>query len=160
MSVQQSPEMPAPSPRETTRESTDATREAQDVLDHIGDLAHSLVTAGQEHRAKKIWERFPILGNIRSHTLATKEAQIVHEMNAEIRHLEALVAQHQLPIDISALKKAAGKVGAPGGVTKLIATLAYPLRGLHRGVVGHRRENIHRVAQSLRGSLRRRPAAA
>jgi len=155
MSLPHTPEVAPTKPVETPREASNPTREAHAVLDHIGDLAHSLVSAGQEHRTSKIWERLPIFGNIRSHTLATKEAEIIHELRAEMRHLETLVEQHRLPMDITALKQAVNKVGAPGGVTKLIASLAYPVRRLHRGAFGHRRENINRESQKLRSSLRR-----
>jgi len=131
----------------------DARSQMQDKLRDIEERAAELLQIGLEHRVEDIRDVLPIFANIRSHTLAGREAEIIDALRLDTAELQQMAGQAGIFVDMKGLTESVAKLGKPEGVSKWMATL-FLTRSFHRGYIAPRLEEIKREASVLRRTLR------
>jgi hypothetical protein len=127
----------------------------KDLLNDISDDANALTHLNMGHRTADFWSYIPVAANIRSHTMATKEADSATRIQANARKIERLAVDMGIPLsDIQPLIDAAASVSAPGGVSKWVSSILLFPRRWHRNIWASGAENIVQAAQNLRHKVR------
>lgn len=133
-----------------------ARDDAMEVLEDIEDAMSELLQKGLEHRVEDVRDVIPILCNIRSHKLATREAQIIGLVRQDAAELEGLVQKHGIALDLTEFNKVVKSIGKPGGVTKILATILPGFRAFHRGFAAPKIEKLKMIVSNLQREVRER----
>lgn len=133
-----------------------ARDDAMEVLEDIEDAMSELLQKGLEHRVEDVRDVIPILANIRSHKLATREAEVIELVRQDAAELEGLVLKHGIALDLTEFTKVVKSIGKPGGVTKLLATLLPGFRAFHRGFAAPKIEKLKMIVSNLQREVRER----
>lgn len=150
---------PRAEPVRTVERENPARRDAQDALQGVLQSVGFLVDAQDEHRNPDFRSRVPIIGGIwdmvRSHSIAGKEAQSIEQVKEEMAHLEQVVADGGLALDLKPLKDGIAQLSPPGGISKLLGSVFQGFRRFHREWYTPTVEDIRLKARDLQLQLRR-----
>ena len=131
----------------------DQAIEVGDRLRRVEELINDLNQKALEHRTTSWFEKLPIVENVRSHNLATWEAETIDELHVEVEAIRARADKYGLDTaDLDALLDKLKAIRCPGGVRKWLATLMPGFRTVHRGFRSHRFLRL----KSSTGKLRKR----
>lgn len=137
-----------PDTRETQPNNAEASRLIDDILEMAGELGQK----GIEHRTQDIRDAIPIWGSFRSHKLATREAEVISNIHADVAKLEQ-VAQGT-GLNIAPLKELALQLSPPKGFTKVMGSIFPGARSFHRGWIAPKLEALREEASRLRRQMR------
>ena len=133
-----------------------ATDEMEGILDDMQHLAQELVDLGTEHRVENFSDVWPIFANIRSHRLATREGEIIEQLQRGVGQLEQIASEQHLLLDLGTLREAVFRVKKPGGWKKVVGSFIPALRTFHRSVFVSRMEKIREAVSNLSKLMRER----
>lgn len=145
------PTQSAPVP--ASNESVADLQEFREILSNIGDLSSELVSINMEHRVGDIRDAIPIIGNLRSHSRATREGDVITDLKQELADLQNAARKAGLDIDLSELESSIAPLKVPGGLSKLFGSVTL-LRGAHRSFFAPRAENIRSAVTNVRRAIR------
>jgi hypothetical protein len=107
-----------------------------------------------EHRTPGGWDWMPIVGNFRSHSLTTTEAEVIESIGQDLGRAQDIITKYGLPMDLSDLVAHSKSIKKPEGFSMLMGTLFPSFRSMHRGHIAPRVLHLQGMAaKSVRGVM-------